>query len=90
MIDLLLASKGWPQVILVIGGMFAILIVLIIIYSKIDEKTKVEEKTEGCGWPIFVVIIVCIVAILMNIKSCKGCSSGGHSYDSIEYQHLRE
>jgi uncharacterized membrane protein YhaH (DUF805 family) len=90
MTHLILASKGLPQVILIVVGLFLGVFVLAYIYSKITSTTKMDKDTKGCGWPIFLLIVALIIGALINMKGCKGCKGhGGSDYDPVEYQHLR-
>lgn len=92
MYSLLLSEEGsWGPVVLVIGGFFLFVYLAVTIYSKIDEKTNIEERSNGCGWPLFILAFMIIIGLIANAKSCK-CSANhdGDYFDSVEYQHLRE
>ena len=88
--DILLTSSGeWFKVFGVIFSLFAGIFILLYIYSKITEHTKIDKDTAGCGWPIFLLVIALIIGGLINMKSCscKGSQDGEYDPDAEYWEH---
>ena len=82
--SILLASSGeWLKVAGVVFGLIASALVLSAVYSKITEKGNIKDKS-GCGWPVFLVIIVIIVGVLLNLKKCQCKGDSKDPYDPSE------
>lgn len=82
--NILLASSGeWFKVVGVVLGLFAGAIILVTIYSNITKKGNIKDK-DGCGWPIFLVIVAIIIGILLNLKKCQCEGNKKDPYDPSE------
>ena len=82
--NILLASSGeWFKVATVIFSLFAGVIILANVYSKITEKGNIKDK-DGCGWPIFLVAVAVIIGILLNLKKCQCEGNNKDPYDPSE------
>lgn len=80
---ILAASEEWIKVFGVIVGMFVLVYFLVNIYSAFEKKANIKDE-DGCGWPIFLIIVAVIVGVLLNLKKCKCEGHKDNQYDPSE------